>query len=106
MLFRSPWDLIEKRLNAAAAADFVIAIYNPRSKKRDWQLPRAREIILTHRGPETPVGIVTAASRREEKIIVSTLSGMPVSEVGMQSTLIIGNSRTFIWDKRIITPRG
>jgi precorrin-3B C17-methyltransferase len=102
----TPWDLIEKRLNAAAAADFVIAIYNPRSKKRDWQLPRAREIILAHRGPETPVGIVTAASRREEKIIVSTLSEMPISEVGMQSTLIIGNSRTFIWDERIITPRG
>jgi len=102
----TPWELIEKRLTAAAAADFVIAIYNPRSKKRDWQLPRAREIILTHRSPETPVGIVTAATRREEKIIVTTLGEMPITEVGMQSTLIVGNSRTLIWDNRIITPRG
>ncbi len=102
----TPWELIEKRIEAAAAADFVIAIYNPRSKKRDWQLGRAKEIILAHRPPDTPAGTVTAAFRANEKITVTTLGELAPETVGMQSTVIIGNSRTFTWNGLIITPRG
>ncbi len=102
----TPWELIEKRLEAAAAADFVIALYNPRSKKRDWQLARACEIIMTHRDGETPAGIVTGATRENEKITLTTLAGLAAAEVGMQSTVIVGNSHTFIWDNHMVTPRG
>lgn len=102
----TPWEVIEKRLAAAAAADFVLVIYNPRSKKRTEQIVRAREIILAHRTPETPVGIVTAATRDNEKIILTSLAGMLDREIGMQSTVIVGNSRTFVWLDRMVTPRG
>jgi precorrin-3B C17-methyltransferase len=102
----TPWELIEKRLEAAADADFVTAIYNPRSKRRTEQIVRAREIFLTHRDPKTPVGIVTAATRENEKIVITTLEDMLNSEIGMQSTVIIGNSQTFTWKDLMITPRG
>lgn len=102
----TPWAVIEKRLAAAAGADFVLVIYNPRSKKRTEQIVRAREIILAHRAPETPVGIVTAATRENEKIILTSLAGMLDREIGMQSTVIVGNSRTFVWLDRMVTPRG
>lgn len=102
----TPWELIEKRLTAAAMADFVTAIYNPRSKRRTDQIVRAREIFLAHRDPSTPVGIVTAATRDNEKITVTTLAEMLNHEITMQSTLIIGNSQTYTWNDLIITPRG
>lgn len=102
----TPWELIEKRLEAAADADFVTAIYNPRSKRRTEQIIRAREIFLSHRDPKTPVGIVTAATRENEKIVITTLEDMLNSEIGMQSTVIIGNSQTFTWKDLMITPRG
>jgi len=102
----TPWEVIEKRLAAAAAADFVIVLYNPRSKRRTSQITRAREIILAHRGPDTPAGIVTAASRDHEKVIVTTLAGMPEEEITMQSCVLIGNSHTFVWENFMVTPRG
>ena len=102
----TPWEIIEKRLQAAAMADFVTAIYNPKSKKRTEQITKAREIFLQHRSPETPVGIVTAATRENEKIAITTLEKMLENDIGMQSTLIIGNSQTFSWNDLIITPRG
>lgn len=102
----TPWKLIEKRLKAAADADFVTAIYNPRSKRRTEQIVRAKEIFLSHRDPKTPVGIVTAATRENEKIVITTLEDMLNSEIGMQSTVIIGNSQTFTWNDLMITPRG
>ena len=102
----TPWELIEKRLTAAAMADFVTAIYNPRSKRRTDQILRAREIFLAHRSPNTPVGIVTAATRENERIIVTTLDRMLDCEIGMQSTVIIGNSQTYAWNDLMITPRG
>ncbi len=104
----TPWEIIEKRLRLAAEADFVIAIYNPASKKRRCHLRRARDIILEHRGPETPAGIVTAAYRKGQVIHLTTLSGLPAHErhVNMQSTVIVGNSKTFTWDGRMVTPRG
>jgi len=102
----TPWPLIEKRLDAAASADFVIAIYNPKSKKRTEHIVKAREIILKHRSPETPVGVVTAATRENEQITLTTLGNLLEADINMQSTVIIGNSMTFRWRDYLITPRG
>ncbi len=102
----TPMELIEKRLDAAASADFVIAIYNPKSKKRTEQIVRAREILLKYRDPGTPVGIVTAATRENETISLTTLENMLECEIGMQSTVMIGNSQTYIWNEKMVTPRG
>ena len=102
----TPMPLIEKRLEAAASADFVIALYNPKSKKRTEHIVRAREIILKHRGPETPVGIVTAGTRDHETVTLTTLDKMLEAEIGMQSCVLIGNSSTFRWRDYMVTPRG
>ncbi|WP_456433239.1 precorrin-3B C(17)-methyltransferase [Thermosulfuriphilus sp.] len=102
----TPWELILKRLAAAAAADFVIVIYNPRSSKRQRHLLAARELILEHRLPETPVGVVRAAGRQGEFVEIVTLGELDPSGVDMQTTLIVGNSQTYIWEGRMITPRG
>ena len=102
----TPWDLIEKRLGAAASADFVIIIYNPKSKGRPEHINRARDIIMMHRPDSTPVGIVKAATRENEKVVVTDLKNMLDNEIDMQSTVIIGNSQTYIWADRMVTPRG
>lgn len=102
----TPWEKIEQRLEAAAAADFVVVLYNPKSKKRAEHIVRAREILLAHRAPETPVGIVTAATRDNERVALTTLDEMLASEIGMQTTVIIGNSSTFAWQGFMVTPRG
>ena len=102
----TPWEMIEKRLRAAAAVDFVIVLYNPKSKRRTEQIVQARDIILSERDPDTPVGIVTAATRENERIELTTLEEMLDSDIGMQSTVIIGNSHTFTWQDLMITPRG
>jgi precorrin-3B C17-methyltransferase len=102
----TPWEIIEKRLDAAAAADFVINIYNPKSKKRDWQLSRAMEIMLKHRAGTTPVGIVTGAMRDNQKVALCALKDLDKADVGMQSIVIVGNSSTFIYNDFMITPRG
>ncbi|MGV1098562.1 precorrin-3B C(17)-methyltransferase [Thiovibrio sp. JS02] len=102
----TPWEVIEKRLAAAAAADFVIVIYNPKSKRRTDQIARAREIIASHRSLDTPVGIVTAATRETERVAISTLGRFLDEEISMQSSVIIGNSNTFQWGDYLVTPRG
>ncbi len=102
----TPWEMIEKRLEAAAAADFVIVLYNPRSKGRAGHLNRAREIILKHRNVKTAVGIVKGAMREQEMVIVTDLASMQDTDVDMQTTVIIGNSKTFVWNNLLITPRG
>lgn len=102
----TPWEMIEKRLDAAASADFVIAIYNPKSKKRKDHIVKARDIIRQYRSGKTPVGIVTAATRGHEEIHVTSLDEMDMDTINMQSTVIIGNSKTFTWKGKIITPRG
>jgi len=102
----TPWEMIEKRLDAAASADFVINIYNPKSKKRDWQLSRAMAIILKHRVGTTPVGIVTGAMRDNQKVALCALRDLDKADVGMQSIVIVGNSSTFIYNDLMITPRG
>jgi len=100
------WELIEKRLDAAAKADFVIILYNPKSKGRAKHIDRAMEIILKCRKPETPVGIVKGAMRGDERIIITDLKNMLEHDIDMQTTVIIGNSQTFVWNERMITPRG
>ncbi|NTU42845.1 MAG: precorrin-3B C(17)-methyltransferase [Nitrospirales bacterium] len=102
----TPWELIEKRLRAVASADFVIALYNPKSMGRQEQIVRARDIIMEHRSPETPVGIVRGAMRENESVVITTLRDMLDHEIDMQTTVIIGNSQTFTWEGWMITPRG
>ncbi len=102
----TPWPLIEKRLAAAAQADFVIVLYNPKSRKRAEHIVKARELILGHRGPDTPVGIVTGATRENESVVLTTLGTMLTAEITMQSCVIVGNSMTFTWEHCMVTPRG
>ncbi|MCU0588873.1 MAG: precorrin-3B C(17)-methyltransferase [Syntrophobacteraceae bacterium] len=102
----TPWEVIAKRLAAAAEADFVLAIYNPRSKTRPHLLEEARRILSRHRSAETPVAIVRRAMRDGQWTHLTTLAGLPLEEVDMQSILIVGNSRTYVWDGRMVTPRG
>ncbi len=102
----TPWERIELRLEYAAKADFVIALYNPRSTKRDWQLPRALEIIREERSGDTPVGLVRQAYRPEQDVSVHTLSQFQPELVDMLSICIVGNSATRIQNGRMITPRG
>lgn len=100
------WEIIEKRLEAAASADFVIVLYNPKSKSRVKQIQKAKEIIMKHRHGKTPVGIVKAATRADESVIITNLNEMLNHEINMQTTIIIGNSKSFVWLNWIITPRG
>lgn len=102
----TPWEVIEKRLKAAASADFVIALYNPKSKRRASHIEKARDIIREFRSADTPVGIVTAATRENESIVVTTLESMLEEEINMQSCVLIGNTTTFSWRGKMITPRG
>jgi precorrin-3B C17-methyltransferase len=100
------WETIATRLDAAARADFVIVIYNPRSRRRADHLTRAQAIILKHRAPETPVGIVTGAMRDNQHVTLTTLQDLHRAEVDMQTTVFVGNSTTFNYEGRMITPRG
>jgi precorrin-3B C17-methyltransferase len=102
----TPWELIERRVEAAAAADFVIALYNPQSKRRNWQLKKTQEIILKYRSAATPVGIVKSAYRKLQSVVVSELAHLHEHEIGMLTTVIIGNSSTYNFAGLIVTPRG
>lgn len=102
----TPWETIEKRLRAAAEADFVIVIYNPKSRSRREHLARARDILLEYRSGKTPVGLARAVSREEETLTLTTLEDMLLHEIDMQTTVFIGNSETFIFHNWLVTPRG
>ncbi len=102
----TPWEVIEKRIDGAARADFVIVIYNPKSKKRYWQLQRAQELILKHRDGQTPAGIVTSAMRPDQQIRITTLEQVHKAEVNMQTAVFIGNSSTTTFGEFMYTPRG
>jgi precorrin-3B C17-methyltransferase len=102
----TPWNVIEKRLEAAAQADFVIALYNPRSGRRTRQIMEAQRILLKYRSPDTPVGLVKSAYRDSQKVVVTTLRDMLDQEIGMLTTVLIGNSSTFFYEGLMITPRG
>lgn len=100
------WETIERRLSAAAMADFVIVLYNPKSKKRDWQLSRAQELILEHRDGATPVGVVTGAMRENQSIKFTRLDRMSDADVGMQTVLFIGAGSSMRYMDFLFTPRG
>lgn len=102
----TPWEQIKKRARLAAEGDFVIAIYNPKSRGRADYLNQIRDIVLEFRRPETPVGIVRKAGRPGMNWTVSTLEKLPEEDVDMQSTVIIGNSNTYVSGGFMITPRG
>ena len=102
----TPWEVIEKRLSAASEADFVLALYNPRSKSRPDLLEKARQILLRCRSAQTPAGIVSRAMREGQWRHLSTLGDLPVDQVDMQSIIIVGNSRTYAWKGWMVTPRG
>jgi len=100
------FDLIKKRLALAAEGDFVICLFNPKSKGRPTHINDAREILLKHKSPETVVGIVKNAKRAGEKITITTLGDMLNHPIDMTTMVVIGNSRTFKYDDFMITPRG
>jgi precorrin-3B C17-methyltransferase len=102
----TPWEKIARRLAAAAQSDFVIVLYNPKSKRRPHNLQQACDIMARHRSPETPVGIVTGATRDNQSVTVTTLGGLPRAEVSMQTIVFVGNSTTAVHDGFMITPRG
>jgi precorrin-3B C17-methyltransferase len=101
-----PWGQIEKRLEVAAEADFVIILYNPRSQGRKEPLAKAYQILLKYRSPNTPVGIVKKVGRDGEQAVITTLKEMLAYEVDMVTTIIVGNSTTRIVNQRMVTPRG
>ena len=102
----TPWDLIEKRLKAAAVGDFVIVLYNPKSRRRSDNLAKAQQIILRHRSPETPVGIVVSAMRPQQTVSMVPLKDLHKAAVNMQTTVIIGNSASTTYGAFMFTPRG
>lgn len=102
----TPWELIAKRVEAAGMADFVIALYNPRSGRRTRQIIETQRILLKYRSPLTPVGIVKSAYRDRQHVVVTTLADMLSHDIGMLTTIIIGNSATKLYDGLMITPRG
>ena len=102
----TPWEVIERRIKAAAAADFVTAVYNPKSQGRYWQLYRLQEIFLGERSADTPVGFVRQAGRPEQETKMTTLGDFDPEEVDMFTVVIIGNSQSYVADGKMITPRG
>lgn len=102
----TPWPLILRRLEAVAAADFVVCLYNPRSHRRDWQLGAARAVLLRHRAPRTPVGLVTDAYRAGQRVRTTTLGDLDPTLVDMLTTVVVGNSATVDLGGIVVTPRG
>ncbi len=102
----TPWPTIARRLDAVAAADFVVALYNPKSGRRTRQIVEARRLFLRHRRPDTPVAIVKSAYRPKQRVEFTTLEKMTECDIGMLSTVLIGNSNTFVRHGLMVTPRG
>ena len=102
----TPWEVIERRIKAAATGDFVTAVYNPKSHGRYWQLYCLQELFLKVRSADTPVGYVRQAGREEQEIKVTTLGAFDPEDVDMFTVILIGNSQSYIADGKFITPRG
>ncbi|HEY1119566.1 MAG TPA: precorrin-3B C(17)-methyltransferase [Acidimicrobiales bacterium] len=102
----TPWPVIERRLRAIAEGDLAVALYNPRSRRRTWQLEAAQEMLRAHRPPTTPVGIVTDATRPGQHIVRTTLAELDPDDVGMLSIVLIGSSTTKVVGDHVVTPRG
>ena len=102
----TPWSVIEKRIEAAASADFVIGLYNPASGRRTRQIVDAQAIIRRHREGNTPVALVKSAYRDMEQVVLTNLDTFLDYEIGMLTTVIIGSSNTFMFEGYMVTPRG
>jgi cobalt-precorrin 5A hydrolase/precorrin-3B C17-methyltransferase len=102
----TPWEVIERRLQAAADGDFVVALYNPRSMGRDWQLGRAQELLLSGRPTSTPVALCRQLGRAEESVSLHSLGALPIEQVDMLTLVLVGNSSSYVRDGRMVTPRG
>ncbi|MFD9393598.1 precorrin-3B C(17)-methyltransferase [Streptomyces sp. NPDC060000] len=102
----TPWEVIERRVRAAAEADIVVTFYNPRSRGRDWQLPKALSILAGHREPTTPVGVVRNASRPDGTARLTTLEELDPAWVDMMTVVTVGNTATRNIAGRMVTPRG
>ncbi|WP_107078842.1 precorrin-3B C(17)-methyltransferase, partial [Micromonospora sp. MH33] len=102
----TPWEVIARRVAAAAAGDLVALLYNPRSRTRDWQLGAALETFAAHRPPDTPVGVVRNASRPGERVHLATLATLDPALVDMYSVVVVGSSQTRVVAGRMVTPRG
>ena len=102
----TPWEVIERRIQAAATGDFVTAVYNPKSHGRYWQLYRLQELFLQMRSPNTPVGYVRQAGREQQEVKMTTLAQFDPEDVDMFTVIIIGNSQSYVADGKMITPRG
>ena len=102
----TPWEIIEKRLEAAAKADFVVVLYNPKSKKRTWQLECAQRILLEYRDKQTPVGIVVSAMRENQDVRIVPLEKLDQAHVDMQTTVFVGSSASGRYMDFMATPRG
>ena len=102
----TPWEVIERRIRAAAEGDFVTAVYNPKSHGRYWQLYRLQELFLAVRSGDTPLGYVRQAGRPEQEVTITTLANFDPEAVDMFTVILIGNSQSYIDGNQIITPRG
>ncbi|MCG8424120.1 MAG: precorrin-3B C(17)-methyltransferase [Proteobacteria bacterium] len=102
----TPWPAIVRRIEAAASADFVIGLYNPASGRRTRQIVEAQEIIRRHRDGSTPVGLVKSAYRRRQHVVLTDLDTFLEYEIGMNTTVIVGSTNTFVFAGYMITPRG
>ncbi|WP_093848539.1 precorrin-3B C(17)-methyltransferase [Streptomyces pini] len=102
----TPWEVIERRVRAAAESDLVVTFYNPRSRGRDWQLPKALALLAGHRAPHTPAGVVRNASRPGERTTVTTLGELDPASVDMMTVVTVGNTATRTVAGRMVTPRG
>ncbi|HLH47257.1 MAG TPA: precorrin-3B C(17)-methyltransferase [Acidimicrobiales bacterium] len=102
----TPWSSIQARVEAAARADYVLVLYNPRSSRRTWQIERVKALLLEHRAPGTPVGLVTDATRPGERVLWTTLGDLPCDQVSMTTCVIVGASSTRLAGGRMVTPRG
>jgi precorrin-3B C17-methyltransferase len=101
----APWEAVETRLRAVAAADLVLALYNPRSRGRSWQLERARDVLAEYRPGDTPVGLVTAAGRDGERVELTTLAMMDPTSAGMHTVVIVGAAGTSQLGEWLVTAR-
>ena len=102
----TPWEVIERRIKAAAVGDFVTAVYNPKSHGRYWQLYRLQELFLKYRAADTPVGYVRQAGREDQMVKVTTVEAFDPEDVDMFTVILIGNSQSYLCDGKMITPRG
>jgi precorrin-3B C17-methyltransferase len=102
----TPWPVIARRLEAAAAADFVIGLYNPASGRRTRQIVEAQAVIRRHRSGDTPVALVKSAYRKLQHAVVTDLDHLLDHEIGMLATVLVGSSQTFVFEGYMVTPRG